>query len=138
MSHEAAVRAILDATASVAPTLRQGLLARRGDDGDPNPSGDRRLEADVWADELFADRLAALDCVGTYASEERADALPCGDGLAVAVDPLDGSSNLRSNNPVGSVVGIYDGDLPATGRHLVAAAYVIYGAVTTMTAAHDG
>jgi fructose-1,6-bisphosphatase I len=81
--------------------------------------------------------VTAVDGVGAYASEERADVLDCGTGLSVTVDPLDGSSNLPSNNPVGSILGFYDAPLPATGRQLVAAAYVLYGPVTTITVAGE-
>jgi fructose-1,6-bisphosphatase I len=55
----------------------------------------------------------------------------------VAIDPLDGSSNLRSNNAMGTVVGIYDAPLPASGRDLVAAGYVLYGPITTMVVADE-
>jgi fructose-1,6-bisphosphatase I len=97
------------------------------------------LAADAYADELFEEYLGTLDCVGTYASEERGDPLSIGEGLSVAVDPLDGSSNLGSNNGVGTIVGVYDAPLPARGRDLVAAAYVLYGPATTaMVATDDG
>ncbi|MFW5919439.1 MAG: class 1 fructose-bisphosphatase, partial [Halanaeroarchaeum sp.] len=85
----------------------------------------------------LGDRLADVDSVGRYASEEREEVSAVGDGYLVAVDPLDGSSNLESNNPMGTVVGIYDDDLPTTGRSLVAAAYVLYGPITTMVVARD-
>ena len=38
---------------------------------------------------------------------------------------------------MGTVVGIYDAPLPATGRDLVAAGYVLYGPITTMIVADD-
>lgn len=138
MNRTDTVEAVLDTVALLAPDIRGGLVDRRNERDDRNPSGERQLAADAWADTLFADRVTAIDGVGGYASEEREAVTDAGDGLSVAVDPLDGSSNLPSNNPVGSIVGVYDGDLPAPGRDLVAAAYVLYGPVTTMTVAHDG
>jgi len=39
---------------------------------------------------------------------------------------------------MGTVVGLYDEPLPASGRNLVAAAYVLYGPITTMAVARDG
>ncbi|MFB6134241.1 MAG: class 1 fructose-bisphosphatase, partial [Halanaeroarchaeum sp.] len=91
------------------------------------------------ADEVLGEKLTSLDSVGAYASEERESLDRVGDGYLVAVDPLDGSSNLESNNPMGTVVGVYDDDsLPVTGRSLVASAYVLYGPITTMVVAtHD-
>jgi len=132
------VDAVVDAIASTAPEIRAGLRGRReAVDGD-NPTGDTQYAADVWADERFADRLTAVDGVGAYASEEREAVVDCGDGVSVALDPLDGSSNLRSNNAMGTVFGVYDGDLPAPGRDLIASGYVLFGPITTMVVARNG
>src|SRR5438046_8841810 len=47
---------------------------------------------------------------------------------SVVLDPLDGSSNLKSNNLLGTIVGVYhDKSLPAKGRDLLAAMYFLYG-----------
>ena len=51
----------------------------------------------------------------------------------MAMDPLDGSSNVATNNPVGSIFGFYSERLPCSGRHLVGAAYVTYGGMLTVT-----
>jgi fructose-1,6-bisphosphatase I len=146
-----AVRAAFESAAGSAPEIRGGLPGRRTESGQRNVSGEAVMDADLWADELLGDRLGAIDGVGQYASEEREAVEDVGgdpdeDGVyAVAVDPLDGSSNLRSNNPMGTVVGVYDAplpgpdrDLPAAGTHLVAAGFVLYGPITTMVVAHDG
>ncbi|SEW00381.1 class 1 fructose-bisphosphatase [Natrinema salifodinae] len=126
-----------------ATEIRQGLIGRRGTVDGENPSGETQAEADVWADELLGDRLASIDGVGQYASEERPDVVDCGDdpatsdAYAVAVDPLDGSSNLKSNNAMGTIFGVYDAALPARGETLVAAGYVLYGPITTLVIATD-
>jgi fructose-1,6-bisphosphatase I len=132
------VAAIRAAVAGATPDIRAGLPGRREQAGTENPSGERRLAADEYADELLAERLGAVDGVGTYASEEREAVVDTGEGYAVAVDPLDGSSNLKPNNVMGTIVGVYDADLPASGRDLVAAGYVLYGPITTMAFAHEG
>ncbi|WP_123620211.1 class 1 fructose-bisphosphatase [Halorubrum sp. CSM-61] len=137
------VEAIFDAVAATAPEIRAALPGRRVESGTDNPSGESVLAGDLYADELLADALTAVDGVGSFVSEERAAAVDAGaavgsDGegaYAVAIDPLDGSSNLRSNNAMGTVVGVYDAPLPATGRDLVAAGYVLYGPITTMIVA---
>jgi fructose-1,6-bisphosphatase I len=100
-----------------------------------NPSGEQQVGADVWADDLFFDALSDIEGVGGYASEEREDVLDLGDGYAIAIDPLDGSSNLASNNSIGTIVGVYDSDLPASGRNLVASMMTLYGPYTTVTVA---
>jgi fructose-1,6-bisphosphatase I len=128
---------ILDVVAATAPEIRESLPGRRVEQGTKNPSGETQLAADAYADDLLLDRLGAVDGVGTYASEEREASVDLGTGVSVALDPLDGSSNLRSNNAMGTIVGVYDGALPAPGTDLIAAAYVLYGPITTMVAAVD-
>jgi fructose-1,6-bisphosphatase I len=135
------VEAVFDAVADTAPEIRSGLPDRRAKRDAENESGDTQLEADVWADDLLFDEVADIDGVNWYASEERDDVLTVGDaedGVAVALDPLDGSSNVKSNNPCGTVVGVYDQQLPAPGDSLVAAGFVLYGPTTTMVVARDG
>ncbi|WP_435125051.1 class 1 fructose-bisphosphatase [Halobaculum sp. D14] len=134
----AVVDDVLDAVAAAAPEIRDGLPGRRRHIDDTNPSGETVLAADDFADDLLERRLTAVDGVGAYASEERESVVDAGDGVSVTCDPLDGSSNLKSNNPMGTVVGVYDAALPASGRDLVGAAYVLFGPVTTMGAAVDG
>jgi len=132
------IEAVFDTIAETAPEIRAGLPGRRTTLGQENATGDQQLEADVWADQLLAEKIAAIDGIGEYASEERPSVTDVGEGYAVAVDPLDGSSNLKSNNPMGTVVGVYDGSLPTGGTDLVAAGFVLYGPITTMVVARDG
>ncbi|MDG5760061.1 fructose-1,6-bisphosphatase [Natronococcus sp. A-GB1] len=131
---------VVETIAESAPEIRQGLVGRREDADAENPSGETQAEADVWADELLADRLSAIDGIYQYASEERLETIDCGseDGLSVGVDPLDGSSNLKSNNTMGTVFGIYDESLPAPGSSLVASGWILYGPITTMALARNG
>src|SRR5256886_2958327 len=58
----------------------------------------------------------------------------------VVRDPHDGSSNVRSNNIFGTILGIFDRKaLPARGRDLFAAGYLISGPATTLVyATRDG
>src|SRR5438270_11353192 len=47
---------------------------------------------------------------------------------SIVLDPLDGSSNLKSNNLLGTIVGVYrEKPLPARGRDLHGAMYFLYG-----------
>jgi fructose-1,6-bisphosphatase I len=133
-----AVETVIETVAGTAPDIRGGLAGRRSYADAENPSGERQLAADEYADELLEERLLALDSVASYASEERADVIEDTGSYHVACDPLDGSSNLRPNNAMGTIVGVYDEPLPAPGTSLVASAYVLYGPLTTMTVAHDG
>lgn len=132
------VDAIIDIVAETAPEIRDGLSERRRETDEQNPSDEVQLEADVWADDRLEDRLTDLDGVGAYASEERKGIVDAGSGYSVTLDPLDGSSNLKSNNSMGTIVGVYDAELPAAGHDLIASAYVLYGPITTMMVAQDG
>ena len=138
MDHANVVEEVFEVVAHSAPEIRAALPGRRTETGEENPSGELRLAADDYADELLEERLGEIDGVGQYASEETEESVSTGDGLSVAVDPLDGSSNLKPNNTMGTIVGIYDAPLPAVGRELVGATYVLYGPITTMAAAVEG
>ncbi|WP_423744859.1 class 1 fructose-bisphosphatase (plasmid) [Haladaptatus sp. SPP-AMP-3] len=132
------VTKIIEVVASAAPEIRGGLTGRRRKADEENPSGEIQMAADVWADEHLEAELTAIEGVGEFASEEREHVVDCGEGLSVAIDPLDGSSNLKSNNSMGTIVGIYDAPLPAKGTDLVASAFVLFGPITTMMVARDG
>lgn len=135
----ATVADVIDVVARTAPEIRSGLTGRRRKADEQNPSGETQMAADVWADELLEKRLSDIDGIGQFASEERAEVIDAGEGdFSVAVDPLDGSSNLKSNNSMGTVLGVYDAELPAKGTEQIAAAYVLYGPITTMVVAHEG
>lgn len=129
---------VVETVAETAPHISSGLKKRREYVGEENPSGERVMEADVWANELLKEELTSIEGVGEFASEEEDRVTQCGEGLSVTIDPLDGSSNIPTNNLVGTIVGIYESELPANGRDLVASFYVLYGPLTTMTIARDG
>jgi fructose-1,6-bisphosphatase I len=129
---------VFQSVAEVAPHIRSGMLHRREYVGEENPSNEKQMEADVWANEFLKEELTSIVGVGEFASEEEEEIIECGEGLSVAVDPLDGSSNIPTNNLVGTIVGIYDKKLPCKGKNLVSAFYVIFGPlITVMRAEKD-
>ena len=138
MGSDDVVTRVMETVARTAPKVRRGLVGRRTYLDEENPSGESMLAADDHADDLLEDRLTGIDGVGAYASEEREGVVDAGEGLSVTCDPLDGSSNLKPNNTMGTIVGVYDAPLPAAGRELVAAAFVLYGPITTMVVARGG
>jgi len=79
-----------------------------------NAGGDVQKELDVVADRLFMDA-AKASAIAFYGSEEQDEPVtldPAGT-LALAIDPLDGSSNIDTNVSVGTIFSI----LPATDEH---------------------
>ncbi|MFB6144895.1 MAG: class 1 fructose-bisphosphatase [Candidatus Nanohaloarchaea archaeon] len=138
MDAEKVVDEVVEEVAESAPHITSGMMHRREYVGEENPSDEKQLEADVWANELLKEKITSIEGVGQFASEEEEDVTDCGEGLSVSIDPLDGSSNIPTNNLVGTIVGIYNGELPCKGENLVAAFYVLYGPLTTLTLARDG
>lgn len=138
VDQEEVVDDIIQTVAEIAPHISSGLLKRREYVREQNPSDEKQLEADIWANEFFKEELTSIEGVGQFASEEEHEVTECGEGLSLAIDPLDGSSNIPTNNLVGTIVGIYDKDLPCSGENIVAAFYVLYGPLTTFTVARNG
>jgi fructose-1,6-bisphosphatase I len=134
------IEAVFETVAATAGEVRASLGQRRSYAEGHNPSGEAQMAADVYADELLAERLLDIPGVGSYASEERDDVVESDESgeYHVACDPLDGSSNLKPNNGMGTIVGVYEEPIPASGDALVAASYVLYGPTTTMVVARDG
>jgi fructose-1,6-bisphosphatase I len=98
-----------------------------------NPSGELQKAIDVFSNDVFARSLAATGSAAQIASEEMAEPLDAKGKVSVAMDPLDGSSNVDTNNPLGSIFGYYGERLPASGRSLLGALYVTYGPMLTVT-----
>ena len=135
---EDTIKEIFQKVAELTPHISSGLLQRREYVGEENPSNEKQLEADVWANEFFKEEITSIEGVGQFASEEEEEITECGEGLSVTIDPLDGSSNIPTNNLVGTIIGIYDEELPCKGRNLISAFYVVYGPLTTIMKAQNG
>jgi fructose-1,6-bisphosphatase I len=134
-------------------TTRAGLAEILGRTGDINVQGETVLKLDRFAD-LTVQRLT--DHTGRLAglaSEENDEFMPIPDKYPMGkyllvFDPLDGSSNVDFNMPVGTIFGIYrrlkeSGPMSAAeflqpGRNLVASGYIAYGTSTIFvyTAGH--
>ena len=137
MKKEETFETVVETVVGALPRIKEGFAGGRVYGDDENPSGQKLLAADERADEILGDALTSLDGVGEYASEERPDKVDCGSGVSVAVDPLDGSSNLVTNNLAGVIFGVYDAPLPCVGTNLVGAGYAVFGPLTTVVVA-DG
>lgn len=92
-----------------------------------NSSGEDQLKLDVQSDIIIEKAFANLEIVKALVSEEKEGLLELSDGgkYTVCYDPLDGSSLVDVNLSIGSIFGIYEGELE--GKNLVASAYVVYG-----------
>ena len=126
---------------------RAGLVDILGSAEAENVQGEMQQKLDVFANETI---VRALDHGGrlcAMASEEVPDIIPIPDGFrcgkyCLMFDPLDGSSNIDVNVPVGTIFSVVRkitrgprGDLEdmlQPGRRQVAAGYVIYGSSTML------
>jgi fructose-1,6-bisphosphatase I len=127
---------------------KAGLADILGETGGENVQGEIVKKLDVFANEQF---IAALSVGGeccAIASEENEDLIPISTPMSrnakyvVAIDPLDGSSNIDVNVSVGTIFSIYRRlslsgpgtveDFLQRGTEQIAAGYVIYGSSTMM------
>lgn len=118
---------------------RGSLGGNLGGDVGTNSDGDGQKALDVMADEAFAKALRSTP-VRYYASEEREEVVTLNpDGnLALAIDPLDGSSNIDVNVSIGTIFSIFPANADADSSFLrpaseqIAAGYIIYGPQTQL------
>ncbi len=125
--------ALAMAVAKSSLTVWESIPFKSGMVAGVNPSGERQKAIDVFSNDEFAEALAATGAAKEIASEEMEEPVKAKGSISVAMDPLDGSSNVETNNPLGSIFGFYSRSLPASGRSLVGALYVTYGSMVTVT-----
>ncbi len=125
---------------------RAGLLGVTGNYGQQNIQGEEQQKLDVIANIRFIRALRNGGEVCTIISEEEDDVIQTGNAKGkyiVAMDPLDGSSNIDVNVAIGTIFSIYrrtseeegDGtieDCLQNGTKQVAAGYIIYGSSTML------
>ncbi len=125
---------LLTRFAGLTTRIRRELPIRRDPAATRNVYGEQQLELDVWMNDLFVEASRESKIVAQVASEEMGEVASLGRGrFSVVLDPLDGSSNVKSNNIFGTIFGVFDSTpLPARGSDLFAAGYLIYGPATTL------
>jgi fructose-1,6-bisphosphatase I len=122
---------------------KAGLADILGEAGSVNVQGETVQKLDVYANKQFIAALSAGGECAAIASEEDEELIHVDNEVSknakyvVAMDPLDGSSNIDVNVSIGTIFSIYRRitiDGPATekdfyqkGTAQVAAGYVIYG-----------
>ncbi len=127
---------------------KAGLVNILGDAGSTNIQGENQKKLDIYANEQF---IAALSSGGEcciVASEENDELVRIDSAVSknakyiVAIDPLDGSSNIDVNVAVGTIFSIYRrvtkegpaqlSDVLQAGTEQVAAGYIVYGSSTML------
>jgi fructose-1,6-bisphosphatase I len=101
-----------------------------------NMYGEEQMPLDKFADEVFISGLRKTRLARYIATEEQNRIIEVEDpknNFGVVIDPLDGSSLIDVNLCVGSIIGIYPGQVLEKGATMIAAMYVLYGPLTTLT-----
>lgn len=127
---------------------KAGLADILGENGTTNVQGEGQKKLDVYANEQFISALKHGGECCIVASEENDDIIYLDSPVSkdakyiVAIDPLDGSSNIDVNVGIGTIFSIYRRkstagkatieDVLQKGTEQVAAGYVIYGSSTML------
>ncbi|GAB4245904.1 MAG: class 1 fructose-bisphosphatase [Ekhidna sp.] len=124
---------------------KSGLLDITGQYGEKNVQGEDQQKLDVVADIRFARALKNGGMTCAIVSEENQEIIHLNPNCryVVAIDPLDGSSNIDVNVSIGTIFSIYkrispvggpvqEEDILQKGTEQVAAGYILYGSSTML------
>jgi fructose-1,6-bisphosphatase I len=137
--------AVINTCSTLSHEVAQGaLIGLLGSAGSGNVQGEVQQKLDIIANDQLMDGVKGCKALAGLASEEMELPVPVqstGDYLLL-FDPLDGSSNIDVNVSIGTIFSILKkqepnaplqtADFLLSGRHQVAAGYVVYGPQTTM------
>ena len=137
--------AVVNTCSTLSHEVAQGaLIGLLGSAGTGNVQGEVQQKLDIIANDLLIEGVKGCKSLAGLASEEMELPVPVqgtGDYLLL-FDPLDGSSNIDVNVSIGTIFSILKkqdpqaplqtADFLLSGRHQVAAGYVVYGPQTTM------
>ena len=109
-----------------------------------NSSGDEQQKLDIICHNVLTHHLIQSKACNVLLSEEADKSIlvpkESRGTYLLTYDPLDGSSNIDCNGPVGTIVGIFENKevamLPQASK-MVAALYVLYGPATELIIAVD-
>ena len=138
------MKAFAEAAIPVAHLIRRGPLAGAMEVavGAANPDGDAQKALDLFADKAFEQGLRGCGVRALVSEKRDAPTILDPEGeLLVALDPLDGSSNIDANISIGSIFSVLDApagggasaeDFLQPGNRQRAAGFVIYGPQTCL------
>ena len=127
---------VADSTVDIAMDTRvTGLKQIRGSANEINVQGEEVQMLDQIANKSLIDSLSKNSSCAGYASEEIDEPLIFNQSsrFMVVADPLDGSSNISVNMPIGTIFGIIRNtdygvsSFNKSGRYYISAGYSLYG-----------
>ena len=102
--------------------------------GSINADGDKTKKLDIETDLIVKEHLKNCNLKWYASEEENAEVLFNKQGkYSICIDPLDGSSNIETNAPIGTIFGIYAEDpdysknILQKGDKLKASGFFVYG-----------
>ncbi|MGE3445887.1 MAG: class 1 fructose-bisphosphatase [Acidimicrobiia bacterium] len=126
--------------------MRAGFVGKLGLTGATNVQDEEVRELDVISNDIISKVMDHAPMIAGIGSEELDDVYSMSGSehgkYVLAIDPLDGSSNVDVDGPMGTIFGIYRRpaqraghpvdlrDFLQPGRDLVASGYVLYGPST--------
>lgn len=137
-------RAAIEIAAVLRGAVFRGALGAAGGE---NVQGEQQQMLDVLSDEIFLEEMRSTGFICAVGSEEQEELLVIDEyahaDYLVLVDPLDGSSNLDVDGPVGTIFSVvkrktsnserpHVSDTLQSGRNVIAAGYVLYGPATML------
>lgn len=135
------IERISTAAAELAASIADGgNNSSHAQEGQTNVQGETQKLLDVLSHRLFvsAAKASPVNCLLSEEEDEPVPISPEGE-IAIAIDPLDGSSNIAINAPIGTIFALYPavGGDPAAqflrpGTDIITAGYVIYGPRTEL------
>lgn len=124
---------------------KAGLIDIMGAMGSTNTTGEQQQKLDVLANIRFTRALTKGGEVCALISEETESYVDLNNhgNYVIAIDPLDGSSNIDVNVSIGTIFSVYrrkskvgtpiqDEDILQKGSEQVAAGYILYGSSTML------
>jgi len=124
---------------------KAGLIDIMGAMGSQNSGGEQQQKLDVLANIRFTRALSKGGEVCALISEETESFVDLNNegNYVIAIDPLDGSSNIDVNVSIGTIFSVYrrkspvgkpiqEQDILQSGEEQVAAGYILYGSSTML------
>ena len=133
------IKAIVEAGVGLAGLIsRHGITKLYEVAEEHNASGDTQKPLDIIAHNAFEEALLTAP-VAYLVSEEKPEPVMLNPdcSLTVAIDPLDGSSNIESNMSIGSIFSVIKLDTDQIlnirpGERQIAAGFLVYGPQTSL------
>jgi len=127
---------IMAGIADKSKLVQKAFLTHSGVSKTSNIHGETQMELDKYADQVFLKAMERSRIVRTVASEEQDEIIEivkANGEYGVTLDPLDGSSLIKTNLAVGTIAGFFnEGNVMEKGSKMDGAMYILYGPLTSL------